>query len=127
LSEEDITHLAQVHDTFVHNTKTYEMILIAIVVAGAILMTGLCWKLYHEFGWFIYKKLGADLRIAQMYRRHQIALTLLKFGVFFFIGYSVQLVVLTPSWLNAIYWIQIVFILPLSIIMTGMAMYAVSG
>jgi hypothetical protein len=102
------------------------MAAVAVAVIIAILMTGLCWQLYHEFGWFIYKKLGADLRIAYMYRRYQIALTLLKFGAFFFVAYSVQLVVLTPSWVDGIYLVQFILILPLSIILTGIAVYAVS-
>jgi hypothetical protein len=110
----------------IHNVKTYETILIAVAVASAILMTGVCWELYHEFGWFIYKRLGADLRIAQMYRRYQIAVALLKFGAFFFIAYSIQLVLLTPFWLNDIYLVQFILILPLSLLITVIAVYAVS-
>jgi hypothetical protein len=102
------------------------MISTAVTVTAAILMTVLCRQLYHEFGWFIYKKLGADLRIARMYRQYQIAMTLLEFGVFFFIAYSVQLVVLTPSWVDGIYLVQFILILPLSILLIVIAVYAVS-
>lgn len=59
----DIEHLAMVHSVFVHNTVPYEMTLIGVVAVGSVAMSALTWELYQEFGWKIYKKLGADLQI----------------------------------------------------------------
>ncbi|CAJ0835674.1 7483_t:CDS:2 [Entrophospora sp. SA101] len=37
--------------------------LIAMLVAFASIMAFICWKLYLEFGWDIYKKIGADVKM----------------------------------------------------------------
>lgn len=51
---------------------------------------GLGWKIYTEFGWKLYKLLGADRRIKKMYAQYQIFESLLKFDVFFWLGFSIQ-------------------------------------
>jgi hypothetical protein len=52
------------------------------------------WKIYHEFGWKIYKFLGADRQIKRLYARYQIFQCLIKFDVFFWVGFSVQFIAL---------------------------------
>nr|CAG8534612.1 10676_t:CDS:2 [Entrophospora candida] len=49
--------------------------LIAMLVAFASIMAFICWKLYLEFGWDIYKKIGADTML--------IFVMLIKLSVFF--------------------------------------------
>lgn len=51
---------------------------------------GLGWKIYTEFGWQLYKLLGADRRIKKMYAQYQIFESMLKFDVFFWLGFSIQ-------------------------------------
>ncbi|KAF8649790.1 hypothetical protein AX16_005556 [Volvariella volvacea WC 439] len=67
--------------------------IIPIVISIAeIAYIALGWKIYHEFGWKVYKFLGADRRIKQMYANYQIYECLVKFDVFFWVGFSVQFI-----------------------------------
>ncbi|CAG8567292.1 5078_t:CDS:10 [Paraglomus occultum] len=70
---------------------------ITIIVLISILATGfayLAYKLYQEFGWSIYKKIGADMAMRDRYKMYQIFIMLLKFDLFFFVGLSAQILVL---------------------------------
>jgi len=67
--------------------------IIPIVISVAELAyIALGWKIYHEFGWKVYKFLGADRRIRTMYAHYQIFQCLIKFDVFFWVGFSVQFI-----------------------------------
>jgi len=76
--------------------------IIPIVIAIAeVAYIALGWKIYDEFGWKVYKFLGADRRIKKMYASYQIYECLVKFDVFFWVGFSVQfiwLVLLVHDW-----------------------------
>jgi hypothetical protein len=50
------------------------------------------WKIYNEFGWKIYKYIGADRRMKKMYTNYQVFQCLVKFDVFFFVGFCVQFI-----------------------------------
>jgi len=52
------------------------------------------WKIYTEFGWKVYKFLGADRRLRKMYGNYQIFQCLIKFDVFFWVGFSVQFIII---------------------------------
>jgi hypothetical protein len=72
--------------------------MIPIVIALAeVAYIALGWKIYHEFGWKVYKFLGADRRIKKMYANYQIYECLVKFDVFFWVGFSVQFIWLVLS------------------------------
>ncbi|KAK7463843.1 hypothetical protein VKT23_005778 [Stygiomarasmius scandens] len=67
--------------------------IIPIVISVAeIAYIALGWKIYNEFGWKVYKFLGADRRIKKMYANYQIYECLVKFDVFFWVGFSVQFI-----------------------------------
>jgi len=67
--------------------------IIPIVISVAeIAYIGLGWKIYNEFGWKVYKFLGADRQIKKMYAHYQIYECLVKFDVFFWVGFSVQFI-----------------------------------
>lgn len=65
-----------------------------IIGFASILMGFLAWKLYDEFAWTIYKHISADLRMKRRYLTYQIYIALLKFDFFFFLGFTVQFVVI---------------------------------
>ena len=67
--------------------------IIPIVMSVAeIAYIALGWKIWTEFGWKIYKQLGANRQVKRMYAHYQIFICLIKFDVFFFVGFSVQLI-----------------------------------
>jgi len=89
---------------------------IPIVISVAELAyIALGWKIYTEFGWKVYKFLGADRRIKTMYAYYQIFLCLVKFDLFFWVGFSVQFIWLVLNEHNAEYYLTCLAF-PLSIL-----------
>jgi len=62
----------------------------SVIAVAEIVYIALGWKIYTEFGWKVYKLLGADRRIKKMYAQYQILECMLKFDIFFWLGFSVQ-------------------------------------
>lgn len=88
----------------------------AVISTAEIAYIGLGWKIYNEFGWKVYKFLGADRRIKKMYATYQIFECLVKFDIFFWVGFSVQfiwLVLQKNDWEYYVTWAA----LPLSILL----------
>ncbi|KND01770.1 uncharacterized protein SPPG_03562 [Spizellomyces punctatus DAOM BR117] len=83
---------------FTHSDQeTLKAVLLAIpIILGAfgVLFAICAWKLYLEFGWKIYKKIGADPKMRNMYRSYQFFIMLLKLDVFFVLGFGIQFLVL---------------------------------
>ncbi|KAF9583026.1 hypothetical protein BGW38_010395, partial [Lunasporangiospora selenospora] len=109
--------------------NSIQPLLITIVVAigvSQILLSWLAYQLFQEFGWKIYKKIGADPNMKRMYRAYQIYLVLIKVDFFFFVGFSIQFIYLTLTRReeDPEYWITIM-VLPLTILILYIAVYAV--
>ncbi|KAJ3480257.1 hypothetical protein NLI96_g8479 [Meripilus lineatus] len=102
-----IIQIQEINDLIPSNTPGFSHIpinvlttVIPIVIAVselAYILLG--WKIYTEFGWKVYKFLGADRQIKTMYAHYQVFLCLVKFDLFFWVGFSVQFIwlVLNPN------------------------------
>ncbi|KAF8985969.1 hypothetical protein BGZ46_000055 [Entomortierella lignicola] len=100
---------------------------VAVVIGlTQVIVVWLAYQLFQEFGWKIYKKIGADPNMKRMYRAYQIYLVLIKVDLFFFIGFSIQFVYLTLTRRSADpeYWLTII-VLPLTLPILYSAVYAV--
>jgi hypothetical protein len=91
-------------------------ITIVTVCIAEIAYIGLGWQIQREFGWKVYKFLGADRRIKQMYLYFQIFESLVKFDVLFWVGFSIQLIVVVLDNSDWEYYITILA-LPLSLLL----------
>ncbi|KAF9186540.1 hypothetical protein BGZ51_001945 [Haplosporangium sp. Z 767] len=73
-----------------HASLPYEIAVVSLMVIFATGFAYIAYKLYKEFGWSIYKKIGADLAMRDMYKVYQIFIMILKFDIFFQLGFSAQ-------------------------------------
>jgi len=80
-----------------HETRPVLVSIPVIIALGSIILAFLAWKLYDEFAWTIYKHISADLRMKRRYLTYQIYIALLKFDFFFFLGFTVQFVVIVTG------------------------------
>lgn len=102
------------------------IVVVAVIGVTQCLVTWLAYQLFQEFGWKIYKKIGADPNMKKMYRAYQIYLVLIKIDLFFFVGFSIQFIYLTLARRTSDpeYWVTI-FFLPVTILILMVAVYAV--
>lgn len=87
-----------------------------VIAVSELAYIALGWKIYQDFGWKVYKFLGADRQIKAMYAWYQIFLCLIKFDVFFWVGFSIQFIWLVLNKHNAEYYLTCAA-LPLSLVL----------
>jgi len=86
-----------------------DLTIISHVVIGVseIAFVAIGWQIWKEFGWKVYKFLGADRQIKRIFAHYQIYLSLLRFDMFFCIGFSAQLIAFVLAGTDAEYYLTI--------------------
>jgi hypothetical protein len=69
----------------------------AIIGVATCAMAYFAYQLYREFAWDILKQIGADYRMKKRFLHYQIYIALLKFDFFFFLGFTVQFLVIVTG------------------------------
>ncbi|KAI8965397.1 hypothetical protein F5Y11DRAFT_9174 [Daldinia sp. FL1419] len=64
-----------------------------IIALASVGLSFIAWKLYQEFAWDILKHIGADYRMKKRFLHYQVYIALLKFDFFFFVGFTIQFLV----------------------------------
>ncbi|SPO20607.1 uncharacterized protein UTRI_00083 [Ustilago trichophora] len=83
------------------SVERYLIVVTAICFVAEILMAWLSFRLWKEFGWVIYQKIGADLKVRNMFFWYQLFIVFLKFAFFFGVGFTVIYLILvaeTTDW-----------------------------
>ncbi|KAI1451960.1 hypothetical protein F4805DRAFT_59203 [Annulohypoxylon moriforme] len=71
-----------------------ELIAIPCIISlVTVILSFIAWKLYQEFAWDILKHIGADYRMKKRFLHYQVYIALLKFDFFFFVGFTIQFLV----------------------------------
>lgn len=74
--------------------KAFIIAIPCVIGLALLLMSVFTYKLYGEFGWSIYKHVGADIRLKRRYVAYLIFITLVKIDFFFFLGFTIQFIVI---------------------------------
>jgi hypothetical protein len=84
----------------------------------------LAYQIYKDFGWLVFKRLGADRKIHRYYFYYEVFCCLMKFDFFFFVGFSMQLLILNIKFTNVEAWLTLAAI-PVSIVFILIGVWSV--
>lgn len=71
-----------------------EITIIVILLIFAISFAIIACKLYREYGWNIYKRIGADLQMRKRFTIYHVFVMVLKFDILLFVSFSTQYICL---------------------------------
>lgn len=103
--------------------KPFFIIIPVITGIAQIAYTYLAYRIYQDFGWLVFKRLGADRKIHRYYFYYEIFACLLKFDFFFFVGFSIQLLIINLNFSDVEAWLTLAAI-PIAIIFIILAVWS---
>lgn len=71
-----------------------EISIIVILIVFAVSFAFIAFKLYQEYGWNIYKRIGADLQMRRRFTIYHVFVMVMKFDILLFISFSTQYICL---------------------------------
>jgi hypothetical protein len=81
-------------------------------------------RIYKDFGWLVFKRLGADRKIHRYYFYYEVFCCLLKFVFFFFVGFTIQLLTLNLELSDVEAYLTLAAV-PVSIVFIVLAVWSV--
>ncbi|TKY90038.1 hypothetical protein EX895_000036 [Sporisorium graminicola] len=106
------------------SVERYLIAVTAVCFVIEFLLAYLTFKLWKEFGWVIYQKIGADLRVRRMFFWYQLFIVFLKFTFFFGVGFTAIYLILVAQTTDWEYGVTIAAV-PISIVALFVAGFAV--
>ncbi|KAJ2600893.1 hypothetical protein GGF39_001531 [Coemansia sp. RSA 1721] len=101
-----------------------QMIASVCVMAGVSVVFGvMSYFWYTEFGWEIYKRVGADMKIRRMYINYRALVLLLKMDFFVFVGFAVTYIILILKTNDPEFGITVAFV-PMTLTVLTLAFWA---
>ncbi|CCF53726.1 hypothetical protein NDA11_006952 [Ustilago hordei] len=104
--------------------ERYLIVVTATCGVAEFFMLYLSFKLWKEFGWIIYQKIGADLKVRNMFFWYQLFIVFLKFSFFFGVGFTVIYLILVADTTDWEYGVTIAAV-PIAIVSLFAAGFAV--
>lgn len=117
-------NLSQTRNQASYTTILYMQAVIIAEACCSVSYIVLTWEIYREYGWKIYKKLGADETIHRLYMHHQVLIILMQLEVFFSIAVAVQLATLLTTQTQTEKFLQIGLGIPVTILILAMGFYS---
>ncbi|GAA97895.1 uncharacterized protein L969DRAFT_25633 [Mixia osmundae IAM 14324] len=105
----------------------HKLIVATAVVLGitAALQGALTFRLYSEYGWEVFKQIGADRRIKSAFTYYQIFACILKFDLYFLVGFAIQYLILVLNHANTTEFAVTIAALPIILVAIFSAAVAV--
>jgi len=107
-----------------NSVEPFLIVVPCVIAAAWFVMMFWIKELYSEFGWAIFHVVGANPKMKRMYQWYQIMLCLLKFDFFFFVGVTMQLLIIVLAKNSAEFGVTIAAI-PVVLVLLALCMVAV--
>ena len=106
------------------SVERFLIVVTATCFVAELVMAYLSFKLWKEFGWVIYQKVGADLKVRNMFFWYQLFIVFLKFSFFFGVGFTVIYLILVANTTDWEYGVTIAAV-PIAVVSLFAAGFAV--